>query len=80
MQRILELRKSIFATASKILSRPSRLHELTTYYPPDISAPRLANQDPKLKALRLRDVWFDAKRDKEIQLEARRKKGNPKDS
>jgi len=83
MQRLLALRNEIFHKSKlgiplkpqhKIIGKEANDAELIAYYPPDLDMLRLSKQDTDLKDLKLRDAWMDQKRDKELSLEARRKK------
>ncbi len=72
-----KLRDAIFASKNHLQNQVKKSlnhKELIHYYPPNVNNLRLSKQDPALKELKLRDEWFDKKRDKEISLEERRKK------
>ena len=77
MDKLLKLRAAIFASKNHLqnqIKKSLNHKELIHYYPPNVNNLRLSKQDPSLKELKLRDEWFDTKRDKEISLEERRKK------
>jgi hypothetical protein len=71
-KKVLEqLQKEIFKP--RVVQAQSKYQELIQYYPPDISVHKLARQDPKLKDLKLRDVWLDTMLNREIALQERNK-------
>ncbi|KAJ3257613.1 hypothetical protein HK103_004385 [Boothiomyces macroporosus] len=73
MSKLQKIRAQLFKNLETSPMLKSKRESLLTYYPPDVSVVKLAAQDPSLKPLKLRDVWFDIKRDREIMLEARKK-------
>ncbi|KAJ3321680.1 hypothetical protein HDV06_003973 [Boothiomyces sp. JEL0866] len=73
MSKLQKIRTQLFKSLESSPMLKSRREALLNYYPPDVSVVKLAAQDPSLKPLKLRDVWFDIKRDREIMLEARKK-------
>ena len=77
MNKVAQLREFIFRSQNELQSKIKNSFnhkELIHYYPPNVNNLKLSKQDPALKELKLRDEWIDKKRDKEISLEARRKK------
>ncbi|KAJ3334585.1 hypothetical protein HDU91_002656, partial [Kappamyces sp. JEL0680] len=83
MNKLLTLKNYIFNSSKlgiplrprhKAIAKGFNDRELVNYYPPNICVMRLSKQDRELRPLKLRDEWLDQKRDKELALEARRKK------
>ncbi|KAJ3091605.1 hypothetical protein HK102_014091 [Quaeritorhiza haematococci] len=48
-------------------------HDLMSWYPPDIDVKALANQDLRIAALNLKDVWIESRQERERRAEARGK-------
>ena len=72
LKRIIELQSQIFRLPN-VHTVKSHWQELMTYYPPGISVHKLAQQDPELRKLGLRDEWLDKKLNREIMLKQRNK-------
>ncbi len=56
-----------------MLPMVSRREELLTYYPPDVDVKEMAELDPELKDLGLKDVWYETMLKRELDAAARNK-------